>query len=160
VLGAALVNDNGLSDAQIFAIARLIGAAAARTTRSAGFAVGEHTPMLSVRGLERSHLDAVIADAGVDVEVAIHNGRRRFILSGTPDDLGVVEQTVLKLGEKDAAELASKTRGGAPLSPQTEYSRSPSRSTQLHGARGRAGRRLGRALRTVRRGGFRPCRAH
>ena len=121
VLGAALVNDNGLSDSQIFAIARLIGAAAARTTRSAGFAVGEHTPMLSVRGLERSHLDVVIADAGVDVEVAIHNGRRRFILSGTPDDLGVVEQTVLQLGEKDAAELASKTRGGAPLSPQTEY---------------------------------------
>ncbi|MCJ7858881.1 type I polyketide synthase [Corynebacterium kalidii] len=121
VLGAALVADNGLTDAQIFAIARLIGAAAARTTRSAGFAVGERTPMLSVRGLERSHLDAVIADAGVDVEVAIHNGRRRFILSGTPEDLGVVEQTVLLLGEKDAAELAAKTRGGAPLSPQTEY---------------------------------------
>ncbi|MEY8566966.1 fatty acid synthase subunit beta domain-containing protein [Corynebacteriaceae bacterium 7-707] len=121
VLGAALVSDNGLTDAQILAVARLIGAAAARTTRSAGFAVGEHTPMLSVRGLERSHLDTVIADAGVDVEVAIHNGRRRFILSGTPEDLGVVEQTVLQLGEKDAAELAAKTRGGAPLSPQTEY---------------------------------------
>jgi fatty acid synthase len=107
--------------ARIFAIARLIGAAAARTTRAQGFAVDETTPMLSVRGLDRAQLDDVIAETSVDVQVAIRNGHRRFILSGTPDDLGVIEQTVLQLGEKDSAELAAKMRGGAPLAPQTEY---------------------------------------
>ncbi|MGO1803431.1 MAG: fatty acid synthase subunit beta domain-containing protein [Candidatus Corynebacterium faecigallinarum] len=120
-LGAALVSNGADSAARIFTTARLIGAAAARVTRAQGFAVDETTPMLSVRGLQRVHLDALIAETGVNVQVAIRNGHRRFILSGTPEDLGVVEQTVLQLGEKDAAELAAKTRGGAPLAPATEY---------------------------------------
>lgn len=135
VLGAALVDsragesagDNGHA-ARIIAVARLIGAAASRATRALGVSAGEATPMLSVRGLDRATLDAALAEVaeaaggvGTGARIAIRNGHRRFILSGTPEDLGVVEKTIAVLAEKDAAELAAKTRGGAPLSPVTEY---------------------------------------
>jgi fatty acid synthase len=127
VLGAALVTEGDA--ARVLAVARLIGAAASRTTRSLGLGGGAATPMLSVRGLDRATLDRVLAEvreeaggaSGNDVQVAIRNGHRRFILSGTPEDLGVVEKTISVLGEKDAAELAAKARGGAPLNPVMEY---------------------------------------
>lgn len=128
VLGAALVDGRAGDAAHVIAIARLIGAAAARSARARGISAGETTPMLSVRGLDRPTLDAVLAEvaeqaggADTGVQVAIRNGHRRFILSGAPEDLGVVEKTIAVVADKDAAELAAKTRGGAPLAPVTEY---------------------------------------
>jgi fatty acid synthase len=128
VLGAALVDGRAGDSAHVVAVARLIGAAASRLTRSLGVSAGEATPMLSVRGLDRATLDAVLAEvaeaaggAETGVRVAIRNGHRRFILSGAPEDLGVVEKTIAVVADRDAAELAAKTRGGAPLSPVCEY---------------------------------------
>ncbi|WP_301527453.1 fatty acid synthase subunit beta domain-containing protein, partial [Corynebacterium variabile] len=128
VLGAALVDGRAGDPAHVVAVARLIGAAASRLTRSLGVSAGEATPMLSVRGLDRATLDAVLAEvaeaaggAETGVQVAIRNGHRRFILSGAPEDLGVVEKTIAVVADRDAAELAAKTRGGAPLAPVCEY---------------------------------------
>ncbi|WP_297006211.1 type I polyketide synthase [uncultured Corynebacterium sp.] len=128
VLGAALVDGRAGDPAHVVAIARLIGAAASRLTRSLGVSAGEATPMLSVRGLDRATLDAVLVEvaeaaggAETGVQVAIRNGHRRFILSGSPEDLGVVEKTIAVVADKDAAELAAKIRGGAPLAPVCEY---------------------------------------
>ncbi|WP_417288397.1 fatty acid synthase subunit beta domain-containing protein [Corynebacterium variabile] len=128
VLGAALVDGRAGDPAHVVAVARLIGAAASRLTRSLGVSAGEATPMLSVRGLDRATLDAVLAEvaeaaggAQTGVQVAIRNGHRRFILSGAPEDLGVVEKTIAVVADRDAAELAAKTRGGAPLAPVCEY---------------------------------------
>ncbi|AGP31782.1 type I polyketide synthase [Corynebacterium terpenotabidum] len=128
VLGAALVDGRAGDSAHVIAIARLIGAAASRATLAVGVSAGDATPMLSVRGLDRDTLDAVLAEvaeqaggADTGVQVAIRNGHRRFILSGAPDALGVVEKTIAVVADKDAAELAAKTRGGAPLAPVCEY---------------------------------------
>ncbi|WP_141675980.1 hypothetical protein, partial [Actinomyces oris] len=78
---------------EVHAIARLIGAAATRTTRRLDLGtVGESTPMLSVRGVTRSVLDAVLArvPGSERISVGVTNGRQAHILSGRPADLEAV----------------------------------------------------------------------
>ncbi|WP_244671689.1 hypothetical protein, partial [Actinomyces succiniciruminis] len=82
---------------QVHAIARLIGAAAARTTGRLNLGtVGETTPMLSVRGVTRAVLDGVLAQVpGAErIAVGVVNGRQAHILSGRPGDL---EQVITAL---------------------------------------------------------------
>lgn len=107
--------------AQIFAAARLIGAAAGRTCRAANLSHSGRTPMLSVREIDRADMEAILAEADGDADIAIVNSPRRFIISGTPADLEKVERAAEKLAAADRAQLADKTRGGAPLNPIIEH---------------------------------------
>ena len=89
VLGVALLQALAAADSpepadaagvvEVHAIARLIGAAAARTTRRLDLGtVGESTPMLSVRGVTRQVLDTVLSrvPGAQRISVGVTNGRQ------------------------------------------------------------------------------------
>lgn len=108
---------------EVFAIARLIGAAATLAGRADGtLPTGEATPMLSVRSVTRSELNRLIESSAVpSVSVALVNGPDRFVLSGKPKDL----LKVVAVGKAQAAEdkqaIDSKVRGGEPFSPAFDF---------------------------------------
>lgn len=107
--------------AEIFAAARLIGAAAGRTCRAANLSHSKRTPMLSVRDLDRTEMEEILAFSECEADIAIINSPRRFIISGTPADLEKVEKAAQQLAAEDRAELAAKRRGGTPLNPVIEH---------------------------------------
>ncbi len=107
--------------AHIFAIARLIGAAATLVTRNGGAArSGERTPMMAVRGLPEATLRSVL-EAHPEVSLAIRNSRTMFSLSGRPADLFAVERDLEELAAGEAEARAKKTTGGAPIAPICEF---------------------------------------
>ncbi|QQM68212.1 type I polyketide synthase [Actinomyces weissii] len=109
---------------QVHALARLIGAAAARTTARGGLAaVGAATPMLSVRGVTRPVLDRVLAElpAAARVSVGVANGRTAHVLSGRPADLETVVRALERAAERSTQARKERRRGGSVLAPVTEY---------------------------------------
>ncbi len=135
VLGVALLQALAAADGEatapsvidVHALARLIGAAAARTTQRLGMGpAGESTPMLSVRGVTRDVLNAVLARvpglAGEHaVTVGVANGRLAHILSGRPADLERVVTALEKAAARSAEDRKERRRGGAVLAPVTEF---------------------------------------
>ena len=128
VLGVSLLEAVRTSDReriiQVHAIARLIGAAATRTTRRLDLGtVGESTPMLSVRGVTRSVLDTVLAQVpgSERISVGVTNGRQAHILSGRPADLERVVTALEAAAARSAKARKDRRRGGAVLSPVTEF---------------------------------------
>nr|WP_084500987.1 type I polyketide synthase [Actinomyces slackii] len=127
VLGVALLEALGAGEGdvvQVHAIARLIGAAATRTTRRLDLAtVGQLTPMLSVRGVTRSVLDSVLARVpGAErISVGVANGRQAHILSGRPADLEKVITALEAAAARSAKARKERRRGGAVLAPVTEF---------------------------------------
>ncbi|WP_194948111.1 type I polyketide synthase [Actinomyces trachealis] len=132
VLGVALLEALGEGDGddtddavvQVQAIARLIGAAAARTTARVGLSTsGEATPMLSVRGVTRAVLDQVLTQvpAASRISIGVTNGRTAHILSGCPADLELVVPALEQAAAHSAQQRKDRRRGGAVLTPMTEY---------------------------------------
>ncbi|WP_257210806.1 hypothetical protein [Actinomyces ruminis] len=135
VLGVALLealrtsrqegaDGHGESVVQVHAIARLIGAAAARTTGRLNLGtVGETTPMLSVRGVTRNVLDGVLAQVpGAErIAVGVVNGRQAHILSGRPGDLEQVITALQAAARRSERDRKERRRGGAVLNPITEF---------------------------------------
>ena len=123
VLGAEIARRWGEPEAiaQVFAVARLIGAAAERQSRIVGIGRGERSPMLAVRDMSRRDLERILADANTGATLAIINSPRRFIVSGTPTDLERVEIAIDTARAADRAELSAKIRGGMPMSPICEF---------------------------------------
>ncbi|WP_018025116.1 type I polyketide synthase [Corynebacterium ulceribovis] len=105
--------------ARIFAIARLIGAAGSRECRTLGLSNAKRTPMLAVANVDPAQVEAALE--GTDAAISLTNSHRRVIVSGTPADLERVERHLEEAADADKAELASKTRGGAPFNPTTYY---------------------------------------
>jgi fatty acid synthase len=110
---------------RVVALARLIGAAAARTTRRSGLhPSGEATAMLSVRRFPESLLARILeGDLGLahPVSVGVRNDRRTHVLSGDPADLALVASAIGRAADRDRAEHTAHRRGGAPLSPVSEF---------------------------------------
>ncbi len=109
---------------EVHAIARLIGAAAARTTGRLDLGtVGETTPMLSVRGVTREVLDGVLArvPGSEQIAVGVVNGRQAHILSGRPADLERVITALEAAADRSARDRKERRRGGAVLNPVTEF---------------------------------------
>lgn len=83
--------------ARIFAIARLIGAAAGRQSRALGFHRRDTaTPMVAVRGLSRARLHRhvnEITDFDHTVSIGVRNDYTSHVLSGSPRDLRRVVAT-------------------------------------------------------------------
>lgn len=130
VLGVALLEaltaHGGSDDAvvAVHAIARLIGAAAARATHRLDLGtVGESTPMLSVRGVTRPVLDSVLArvPGRERIAVGVVNGRQAHILSGRPADLERVVTALEAAARRSEKDRKERRRGGAVLSPVTEF---------------------------------------
>ncbi len=127
VLSVEAVAAGGRKDAEILAIAQLIGAAATLVGRRRGLISGaERFPMLAVAGVDPERLRAIVADVfvGQDPErsavVAIRNGRRRVVLSGPPAALARVQQRCEEISAAETRERESKKRGGAVFDPTFE----------------------------------------
>ncbi|MEV3961507.1 fatty acid synthase subunit beta domain-containing protein, partial [Nocardia sp. NPDC050193] len=127
LLAAAAVRAAGERDAEILAIAQLVGAAAGLVARRRGLMpVGERSSMVAVSNVDPDELRAVLAEvsAGVDPMAAavlsIRNGRRRVVLSGTPDQLRRVQQRCEQLHAEQDRERSAKQRGGAVFAPVFE----------------------------------------
>lgn len=128
-----------LSPAQVFAIARLIGAAASRTARHAGVsgypshgpALGaadsdeqQATPMLAINGATAEQVKPIIDQAtaeGSSVRLALVNARTSLVVSGKPSDLENFKDTLAVAETRYNKTRTDKLRGGAPLAITTEY---------------------------------------
>ncbi|MFD6859647.1 fatty acid synthase subunit beta domain-containing protein [Rhodococcus sp. NPDC060090] len=127
VLAVEAVAAGGRKDAEILAIAQLIGAAASLVGRRRGLIAGAGKfPMLAVSGADAERIGAIVAEVfeGQDPErsavVAIRNGRRRVVLSGPPAALERVQQRCEEISATETRERDSKKRGGAVFAPTFE----------------------------------------
>ncbi|WP_040865363.1 type I polyketide synthase [Nocardia exalbida] len=127
LLAAAAVEAGGARDAELLAVAQMIGAAAGLVARRRGLMpVGERSPMVAVSNVDPEQLRAVVADVceGADpaasVVVSIRNGRRRAVLSGPPAQLERVRQRCAQMHDEQARERDAKVRGGSVFAPVFE----------------------------------------
>ncbi|QNH96260.1 type I polyketide synthase [Corynebacterium anserum] len=131
VLGARIVDafidattDTATSErtiAEVFAIARLIGAAASRAARAAELSHSTRTPMLALSGVTSAGLRQILEQSDSGAQLALTNTRIRHVVSGTPADLERVERAVQEEMEADEKARAAKTSGGAPLEIVCEH---------------------------------------
>lgn len=111
--------------ASVFALARLIGAAAARVTRRARAPhAGDATYMVSVRGVSDSLLARILESlpsASHPLSIALRNDTDTHVVSGAPADLASLVAAIERAAAKDKAAHDAHERGGRPLSPVCEY---------------------------------------
>lgn len=126
-LAAAAVRSGGARDAELLAIAQLIGAAGNLVARRRGLMpVGERSPMVAVSNVDPGQLRAVVAEVAEGVNpdaaavVSIRNGRRRAVLSGAPTQLERVRQRCTQISEEQTRARDAKVRGGAVFAPVFE----------------------------------------
>lgn len=121
VLAAALLSAPAEQRPAVFALARLIGAAASKITAAAHMNPdGQATPMLSVRGIPVDQLQALIAQFA-DIDLSIINTRQACVVSGSPAALSGLIVTINRAAEKSVADREAKRMGGEPLRPVTEF---------------------------------------
>ncbi len=122
--------DRDADDAQLLALARLIGAAAALTARRRGLAgTAEGSPMLSVSQVAPQDVEVLLAqyvgelpaDQRVGAPaVAVHNSRRAVVLSGAPRHLRAFQLLCEEKAAASADERKRKLTGGSPFAPVFE----------------------------------------
>ncbi|MEV6324603.1 fatty acid synthase subunit beta domain-containing protein [Nocardia sp. NPDC051787] len=127
LLAAAAVEAGGTRDAELLAIAQMIGAAAGLVARRRGLMpVGDRSPMVAVSNVDPERLRGVVAqvceglDPAAAVVVSIRNGRRRAVLSGPPAQLERVRQRCAQIHDEHARERDAKVRGGSVFAPVFE----------------------------------------
>ncbi len=127
LLAAAAVRSGGTQDAELLAIAQLVGAAGNLVARRRGLMpVGERSPMVAVSNVDPEQLRAVVAEVAEGVSpdaaavVAILNGRRRAVLSGIPTQLERVRQRCAQISDEQTRARDAKVRGGAVFAPVFE----------------------------------------
>ncbi|MDN5757025.1 MAG: DUF1729 domain-containing protein, partial [Tomitella sp.] len=131
VLAAEALAAHGHDDAQLLAIAELIGAATTLVSRRRGLiGTADRSPMLAVSGTTPERIEAALdevfgaasdSDTAGRPVLAIRNGRRRVVLTGTPDQLARLRNHCEAIAEREKAERADKTTGGAPFAPVFEH---------------------------------------
>lgn len=111
-------------DVELMAIARLVGAAAAIVGRRAGLVPsGEDSPMLAISGATLPEIEELTAQVSQDGDaacIAVHNGPRRVVVSGTYGALRRLRSAIEKRSTLEAAEIESKVRGGRAFAPSVE----------------------------------------
>ncbi|MDY5153380.1 fatty acid synthase [Actinobaculum suis] len=121
VLAAEILRAPAADRPAIFALARLIGAAASKVTAQAGMGPdGVSTPMLSVRGVPVKQLSALI-DEFADIDLSIINTREACVVSGSPAALAGLIVEIEALAKRSVEDREAKRTGGEPLQPVTEF---------------------------------------
>lgn len=126
-IAAVAAEAHGQRDAELLAVAQLIGAAAGLVARRRGLMpVGEKSPMVAVSNVDPEQLQAVVTEVsqGVDPDkaavVSIRNGRRRAVLSGSVAQLDRVRRRCAEINEEQSRERDAKKRGGSVFAPVFE----------------------------------------
>ncbi|MBF6231486.1 type I polyketide synthase [Nocardia farcinica] len=127
LLAASALQGAGARDAELLAIAQMIGAAAGLVARRRGLMpLGERSPMVAVSNVDPEQLRAVVEEVGAGVDpaaaavISIRNGRRRVVLSGTPAQLDRVRRRCAQITDEQTREREKKARGGAVFAPVFE----------------------------------------
>ena len=118
------------SDADLLALARLIGAAATLTARRRGLAgTAEVSPMLSVSQVVPASFEVLLAQYVAELPadqrigapaIAVHNSRRALVLSGAPRHLAALRVLCEEQAAASADERKRKLTGGSPFAPVFE----------------------------------------
>lgn len=108
----------GRDPADVLALARLVGAGIQLAGQRGGL-LGD--TMLAVRRVDPADVERLLATIdGVDVDVALRNGRRTVVLSGPAADLATVQRRLEAEAAAQAALRERKVTGGTPFSPVFE----------------------------------------
>ncbi|WP_407636576.1 fatty acid synthase subunit beta domain-containing protein [Hoyosella subflava] len=124
VLGVEVLRQGGTRNAELLAIAQLMGAAASLTGRRRGLrSVGSHSAMVSVSKVDPQRIADIVAEATSGMHpdlapvVAIRNGRRRVVISGRPEQIERIRLRCAEIAAKEKEERAERTRGGEIFAP-------------------------------------------
>ncbi|NLU83968.1 DUF1729 domain-containing protein [Rhodococcus sp. HNM0569] len=126
LLAVESVRAQGARDAQLLALAQLVGAAATLTGRRRGLvSQADASPMIAVSGVDPERLRAIAAELDTDiaadrVAVSIRNGRRRSVVVGRPERLAEFVERLDRIAAREAHERDTKARGGAVFAPVVE----------------------------------------
>lgn len=109
----------GMDDAELLAVARLIGTAATVVARRRNL-LGE--AMLSISHVDPERIQAILASmpASTLAFVGVRNTRRTIVVSGSPESLRALQTRCEEVAAADKAELARKVRGGSVFAPVFE----------------------------------------
>ncbi len=114
----------GARDAELLAMAQLIGAAGTLVARRRGISVlGDRPPMVSVTNADPERIRRLLDEFAQDVRtvlppvLSIRNGRRSVVITGTPEQLSRFELYCRQVAEKEEADRKSKIRGGDVFAP-------------------------------------------
>ena len=123
-VAAQAILDNGATDVELLALARLAGAAMTAVARRRGLlGYAGRSPMLSVSGVDpvrvREIVDEVACATAADTApfLGIVNGRRRVVVSGAPDQLDLFRARCEQIAAAEAKDREAKRRGGAVFTP-------------------------------------------
>ena len=154
IIACEALKANGTRDAELLAMAQLIGAAGSLVSRRRGMVGrGDKSPMVSVTNADPDRIAELLEDFSTDVRtvlppvLSIRNGRRSVVITGTPEQLARFELYCSKITEKRrgrAQEQDARRRG---LQPRVQ--RRAGRGRLPHAAprrRRRHGRRLGQPV--------------
>ncbi|OBF49098.1 3-oxoacyl-ACP synthase [Mycobacterium sp. 852002-53434_SCH5985345] len=124
VLAVEALKAGGARDAELLAMAQLIGAAGTLVARRRGISVlGDRPPMVSVTNADPERISRLLDEFAQDVRtvlppvLSIRNGRRSVVITGTPEQLSRFELYCQQISEKEEADRKNKLRGGDVFSP-------------------------------------------
>ncbi|MCV7380485.1 3-oxoacyl-ACP synthase [Mycobacterium alsense] len=124
VLAVEAFQAAGARDAELLALAQLIGAAGTLVARRRGISVlGERSPMVSVTNADPDRIRRLLDEFAQDVRtvlppvLSIRNGRRSVVITGTPEQLSRFELYCQQVSDKEAADRKNKVRGGDVFAP-------------------------------------------
>lgn len=124
VLAVEALKAAGSRDAELLAMAQLIGAAGTLVARRRGISVlGDRPPMVSVTNADPERISRLLDEFAQDVRtvlppvLSIRNGRRSVVITGTPEQLSRFELYCRQISEKEEADRKNKLRGGDVFSP-------------------------------------------
>ncbi|OBH86804.1 type I polyketide synthase [Mycobacterium sp. E2989] len=124
VLAVEALKAAGARDAELLAMAQLIGAAGTLVARRRGISVlGDRPPMVSVTNADPERIRRLLDEFAQDVRtvlppvLSIRNGRRSVVITGTPEQLSRFELYCQQIAEKEEADRKNKLRGGDVFSP-------------------------------------------
>ncbi|MGD1170745.1 fatty acid synthase subunit beta domain-containing protein [Mycobacterium seoulense] len=124
VLAVEALKAGGARDAELLAMAQLIGAAGTLVARRRGISVlGDRPPMVSVTNADPERISRLLDEFAQDVRtvlppvLSIRNGRRSVVITGTPEQLSRFELYCRQISEKEEADRKNKLRGGDVFSP-------------------------------------------
>ena len=124
VLAVEALKAGGARDAELLALAQLIGAAGTLVARRRGISVlGDRPPMVSVTNADPERISRLLDEFAQDVRtvlppvLSIRNGRRSVVITGTPEQLSRFELYCQQISEKEEADRKNKLRGGDVFSP-------------------------------------------
>lgn len=124
VLAVEALKAEGTRDAELLALAQLLGAAGTLVARRRGISIlGDRSPMVSVTNADPERIQRLLDDFAQNVRtvlppvLSIRNGRRSVVITGTPEQLSRFELYCRQISEKEETDRKNKIRGGEVFAP-------------------------------------------